>query len=185
MTGKTAIPTNITATIHLNWRWILALGIALIIGGFVLIAAPLASSVAVTLLIAAVMFIGGAIQIFQAFRTKEWTGFLWSLIIGLVAMIGGIIIYANPLAGTFALTLVIAAVFIAQGISQLILALKVKPAEGWVWVAIAGVVSVVAGIMIWFELPFSAAWALGLIAGISVLFNGWSYVALALAAKKG
>lgn len=185
MTGKTEIPTNITATIQQNWAWILALGIALIIGGFVLIAAPLASSIAVTLLIAAVMFIGGAIQIFQAFRTKEWTGFLWSLIIGVIAMIGGIIIYANPLAGTFALALVIAAVFIAQGISQLILAFKVKPAEGWIWVAIAGVVSVIAGIMIWFEFPFSAGWALGLIAGISVLFNGWSYVALAMAAKKG
>jgi uncharacterized membrane protein HdeD (DUF308 family) len=37
--------------------------------------------------------------------------------------------------------------------------------------------------MIWLELPSSAAWALGLLAGISVLINGWSYIAIALAAK--
>ena len=98
-------------------------------------------------------------------------------------MIGGIVIYTNPLAGTFALTLVIAAVFIAQGVSQLLLGLKLKPHQGWFWVVLAGLVSLLAGIMIWMELPSSAAWALGLIAGISVMFNGWSYIAIALAAR--
>lgn len=71
----------------------------------------------------------------------------------------------------------------AQGISQILLAFKLKPHDGWVWVLIAGLVSLVAGAMIWLELPSSAAWALGLLAGISVLINGWSYIAIALAAK--
>jgi len=166
-----------------NWGWFLALGIALVIGGLILIAAPLATSIAVTILIAAVLFVGGLVQIYNAFKTQGSGSFLWNLITGLIAVIGGIVIYVNPLAGTFALTLVIAAIFIAQGISQVLLAFKLKPHEGWVWVLIAGLVSLAAGVMIWLELPSSAAWALGLLAGISVLLNGWSYIAIALAAK--
>ena len=169
--------------IQKNWMWFLVLGIALVIGGLILIAAPLATSVAVTILIAIVLFVGGLVQIYNAFKTQGTSSFLWNLITGIIAVIGGLVIYLNPLAGTFALTLVIAAIFIAQGISQVLLAFKLKPHDGWIWVMIAGIVSLAAGVMIWLELPSSAAWALGLIAGISVLLNGWSYIAIALAAR--
>ncbi len=174
---------DMKAKIQENWGWFLALGIALVIGGIILIAAPLATSIAVTILIAAVLFVGGLVQIYNSFKTQGTSSFLWNLITGIIAVIGGIVIYLNPLAGTFALTLVIAAIFVAQGVSQILLAYKLKPHEGWVWVLIAGIVSLAAGVMIWMDLPGSAAWALGLIAGISVLVNGWSYIAIALAAR--
>jgi uncharacterized membrane protein HdeD (DUF308 family) len=174
---------DMKAKIQDNWGWFLALGIALVIGGIILIAAPLATSIAVTILIAAVLFVGGLVQIYNAFKTQGTSSFLWNLITGIIAVIGGVIIYINPLAGTFALTLVIAAIFVAQGVSQVLLAFKLKPHEGWVWVLIAGLVSLAAGLMIWMDLPGSAAWALGLIAGVSVLVNGWSYIAIALAAR--
>jgi len=183
MTDAVQAMEDMRKKIQDNWGWFLALGIALVIGGMILIAAPLATSIAVTILIAAVLFVGGLVQIYNAFKTQGSGSFLWNLITGLIAVIGGIVIYVNPLAGTFALTLVIAAIFIAQGISQILLAFKLKPHEGWVWVLVAGLVSLAAGVMIWLELPSSAAWALGLLAGISVLINGWSYIAIALAAK--
>ncbi|WP_299472227.1 HdeD family acid-resistance protein [uncultured Roseibium sp.] len=174
---------DMKAKIQENWGWFLALGVALVIGGIILIAAPLATSIAVTILIAAVLFIGGLVQIYNAFKTKGTSSFLWNLITGIVAVIGGILIYVNPIVGAFTLTLLLAAIFAAQGISQILLAFKLKPHEGWVWVLIAGVVSLGAGIMIWLDLPGSASWALGLIAGVSVLVNGWSYIAIALAAR--
>ncbi|WP_162855033.1 HdeD family acid-resistance protein [Stappia sp. BW2] len=183
MTDTVQAVENMKRKIQDNWGWFLALGIALVIGGVILIAAPLATSVAVTILIAAVLFIGGLVQIYHAFKTHGTASFLWNLITGIIAVVGGIVIYVNPLAGTLALTVVIAAIFVAQGISQILLAFKLKPHEGWVWVLIAGLVSLAAGVMIWLELPSSAAWALGLLAGISVMLNGWSYIAIALAAK--
>ncbi|MEE4010463.1 HdeD family acid-resistance protein [Roseibium sp. FZY0029] len=183
MTDTVQAVENMKRKIQDNWGWFLALGIALVIGGIILIAAPLATSIAVTILIAAVLFIGGLVQIYHAFKTHGTASFLWNLITGIIAVVGGIVIYVNPLAGTLALTVVIAAIFVAQGISQILLAFKLKPHEGWVWVLIAGLVSLAAGVMIWLELPSSAAWALGLLAGISVMLNGWSYIAIALAAK--
>ena len=166
-----------------SWGWFVGLGAILVLGGMVIIAAPLAASVAVTLFIAAVLVIGGAVQIYQSFKMAGWAGFLWSLITGIIALAGGVIIYTNPLAGTLALTLVVAAVFMVQGVSQMIFALRLRPHAGWIWVLVAGIVSLIAGVMIWAELPSSAEWALGLMAGISLLFNGWSYVAIGLAAR--
>ncbi|WP_428646366.1 HdeD family acid-resistance protein [Roseibium sp.] len=183
MTDAVQAVENMKAKIQQNWGWFLALGIALVIGGVILIAAPLATSIAVTILIAAVLFVGGLVQIYNALRTTGTAHFIWNLLTGVIAVIGGVVIYVNPLAGTFALTLVIAAIFIAQGVSQILLAFKLKPHEGWFWVLVAGLVSLAAGVMIWMDLPGSAAWALGLIAGISVLLNGWSYIAIALAAR--
>lgn len=183
MTDAVQAVEDMKKKIQENWGWFLALGVALVIGGMILIAAPLATSIAVTILIAAVLFIGGLVQIYNSFKTQGTSSFLWNLITGIIAVIGGIVIYVNPLAGTFALTLVIAAIFVAQGVTQILLAFKLKPHDGWVWVLIAGIVSLAAGGMIWLELPSSAAWALGLIAGISVLVNGWSYITIALAAR--
>ncbi|CTQ52884.1 acid-resistance membrane protein [Roseibium album] len=183
MTDASQAVEDMKAKIQENWGWFLTLGIALVIGGIILIAAPLATSIAVVILIAAVLFFGGLVQIYNSFKTKGTSSFLWNLITGAIAVIGGVVIYVNPLAGTFVLTVVIAAIFAAQGVSQVLLAFKLRPHEGWVWVMIAGVVSLAAGIMIWMELPSSAAWALGLIAGVSVLVNGWSYIAIALAAR--
>ncbi|WP_298958510.1 HdeD family acid-resistance protein [uncultured Roseibium sp.] len=183
MTDALQAVEDMKQKIQENWGWFLTLGVALVIGGMILIAAPLATSIAVTVLIAAVLFIGGLVQIYNSLKTKGTSSFLWNLITGIVAVIGGILIYVNPIVGAFTLTLLLAAIFAAQGISQILLAFKLKPHEGWVWVLVAGIVSLAAGLMIAIDLPGSASWALGLIAGVSVLINGWSYIAIALAAR--
>jgi uncharacterized membrane protein HdeD (DUF308 family) len=182
MTGVSA--PSVTETVRAKWGWFLALGVALVLGGTLMIALPLASSVAVTVIIALVFAVGGALQIWHAFSVKGWSGFLWNVAIGLVALIGGIAVYTNPLVGTFTLTLVVAAILLAQGVTQILLALKVRPHDGWGWVLAAGIVSLLAGLCIWLEFPTSALWALGVLGGVAVLTNGWSYIAIALAARR-
>lgn len=183
MTDAAQAMEDMKAKIRENWIWFLVLGIALVVGGMILIAAPHATSIAVTFLIACVLLVGGLVQVYNAFKTKGTSTFIWNLLTGIIAVIGGGLILANPVVGAFALTLVIAASFAAQGISQIIFAFKLRPHDGWIWLLIAGIVALAAGIMIWMDLPGSVGWVLGLIAGISVLVNGWSYIAIALAAK--
>ncbi|MCA1242412.1 HdeD family acid-resistance protein [Stappia stellulata] len=174
----------ITEVVREKWGWFLALGIALLIGGFAMITVPLASSIAVTLVIAIVFAIGGVLQIWHAFSVKNWSGFLWDILTGIIALVGGAAVYFNPVIGTFALTLVVAVILLAQGVTQILLGFKVRPHDGWGWLAGAGVLSIVAGLCIWFEFPTSALWALGLFGGVAVLMNGWSYIAIALIARK-
>lgn len=93
MTDAVQAVENMRRKIQDNWGWFLALGVALVIGGIILIAAPLATSVAVTILIAAVLFVGGLVQIYNSFKTHGTASFLWNLITGIIAVIGGIVIY--------------------------------------------------------------------------------------------
>lgn len=175
---------NITTTVREKWGWFLLLGIVFIVGGVFAIATPLVSSLALGILLAIVLVIAGIFQIVQSFGVKSWTGFLWQLLMGIVMLVGGIAIYESPVFGSLALTVLIGAVFIAKGIFQVLLGLRIRPNDGWGWVLAAGIIALLAGVMILSSYPFSGLWVPGTLAGISLLFTGWSYIALALAARR-
>ena len=48
----------------------------------------------------------------------------------------------------------------------------------------AGVIAIVAGVLIFLGWPLSGLFLLGTLAGISLIFSGWSYVMIALAARR-
>ena len=50
--------------------------------------------------------------------------------------------------------------------------------------AVGGVLSIVLGSLIWADLPSSAAWAIGLLVGIDLVFTGWGLIMAALAARR-
>jgi uncharacterized membrane protein HdeD (DUF308 family) len=49
---------------------------------------------------------------------------------------------------------------------------------------VAGILAIAVGLMIWIGWPISGLWALGTLAGISLVFSGWSYVMMALLARQ-
>jgi uncharacterized membrane protein HdeD (DUF308 family) len=171
-------------TIRKQWGWLLALGILFIVGGVFAFISPFLAGLVVTIVVAVVVFITGIAQIIQAWRMKSWAGFLWQLVIGVVLVIGGIAIYFNPVVGTLTLTLFAAAMFIAKGVFQLVLGFRLRPHAGWGWIVASGVIAIIVGLLIYIQWPMSAAYALGTLAGISLTFTGWSYIALALAARR-
>ncbi len=151
-----------------SWGWFMALGIVLIILGTIAIISPAVMTVAAGLFFGWLLLIGGVVQIVHAFFTKTC---------------GGFFMVSNLLAGVLTLTLLLIAVFVANGILEIIMAFQLRPASGWVWVLTGGIVSILVGLMIWAKLPSSAIWAIGLLVGIRMIFGGWSFVALALAGK--
>lgn len=167
-----------------KWGWFLALGIVLILAGIAAIAFPLLSSIAAKLVLGWLFIIGGVMMIVHAFQAPGWSGFLWELLIGILyAVVGGYLAFF-PLSGLLTLTVLIAALFIAEGIFEAIMAFRVRPHEGWVWLLLSGIAALAVGIIIAMGLPESAIWAIGLLVGINLLFSGWSYVFLALAGRR-
>jgi uncharacterized membrane protein HdeD (DUF308 family) len=53
----------------------------------------------------------------------------------------------------------------------------------WGWMLASGIVDLVLAVMILAGLPSSAAWAIGLLVGINMLFGGTSMIAMALHAR--
>jgi uncharacterized membrane protein HdeD (DUF308 family) len=167
-----------------HWGWFLTLGILLVLIGMAAIAFPFLSTIAAKIAIGWLFLVAGVVDVFHAFYVKRWAGFFWNLLIGLLYLVAGAWLAFFPLTGILTLTIIIAALFIAEGIMKLIMGFRVRPHEGSGWVIFSGLVAIVAGLLIALNLPASAVWALGLLAGINLLFSGWSFIYLALSGKR-
>lgn len=166
-----------------NWGWLLALGIAWIILGSLAIIVPFAATLALELVLGAIFAVGGVAQIVQAFRCRGWRGFALHLLGGLLALVAGGLLLFFPLQGVLTLTLFLGAFFLIDGGVKIASALRHRPFANWGWLLFSGILGVAVGMLIWLGWPSSAIWALGLLAGIELIFSGWSMVMLALSAR--
>jgi uncharacterized membrane protein HdeD (DUF308 family) len=160
------------------------LGVVLIVLRIAAVAFPFATKIAAKMVFGLVFLIGGIAQIVHAFSTHRWSAFLWYVLIGALYLIAGIWLAFFPLTGIIMLTVFLAAMFIFEGIFEVIMALGLRAQHGWGWLLISGLVSLAAGVLIYAQLPTSAAWAIGLLVGINMISSGWAYFFLALAANK-
>jgi uncharacterized membrane protein HdeD (DUF308 family) len=183
-TALSGIRNSVSHSVRSNWGWFLALGIALTVGGAFAIMLPVYSTLATSLFLGVILFVAGVFQVIHAFRVKTWTGFFWDLAVGIVQIAGGVIIYTNPFAGAITITALIAAVFLAQGITQIILAIKVRPHDGWAWLLASGVLALIVAGLLFNRFPAASLTTPGLLAGISILFSGLSYIMIAFAARR-
>jgi len=168
-----------------NWGWFLALGLLLIVAGVAAIAFPLLSTVATKIALGWIFLIAGALIVVHAFSIRQWQGFLLGLLIGALYLVAGGWLAFTPFAGVVALTILLAVLFLAEGVLEVIMAVRVRPHAGWGWLLLSGLVAIAVGVLIAAELPSSAAWAIGLLTGINLLSSGVSFVALALAGRGG
>jgi uncharacterized membrane protein HdeD (DUF308 family) len=162
----------------------IVLGIVLIICGAIATASPAISTMAVTLFLGLVLAVGGIVKIVQSFLMKEWGGFVWQLLVGMIELLGGLLVYFNPMKGAIAITIVIALVLMAEGLVQLGLAFRMRAQRGVVWMFLSGIITIAVGAALALRLPYDGIYAPGTLVGISLVFAGWAYIAIVLAARK-
>jgi uncharacterized membrane protein HdeD (DUF308 family) len=167
-----------------NWGWFLTLGIVLIVAGVAAIAFPLLSTIATKIALGWIFLVAGALLVVHAFSIQQWRGFILGLLVGALYVVAGGWLAFFPFTGIITLTILLAALFLAEGVLEVIMAVRVRPHEGWVWLLLSGLIAVAVGVMIAAELPSSAAWALGLLAGINLISTGWGFVFLAIVGKR-
>jgi uncharacterized membrane protein HdeD (DUF308 family) len=164
--------------------WSIVLGILLIALGIIAIAAPFFASLATGIFFGWLLVVGGIIQAVYALRhNRPGSSFALKLLLSALAIIAGILLIADPLAGVASLTLIIGIYFFIDGIFRVIMAFQLKPSANWGWVLFNGILMIILGILIWSQWPFSAIWVLGLLVGIGLLFSGIATVVLAAAAR--
>lgn len=166
-----------------TWGWFLALGILLIAVGVYAIMAGTATTLASVIAIGAVIFIAGIAQLVSAFMSRGAGHVILLLLVGVLDIIVGIMLMQHPGIGALTLTLFLAVLFVFGGIFRFTTALMLKFPH-YTWSAISGVISVVLGILLWTQWPFSAAWFIGYAVGLNFIFAGfmWSTMAWKLRA---
>ena len=175
---------HLNGTVRSKWVWFLVLGAVLFLGGVLAVMLPAVSTFAASLVLGLVLAAVGLVQIVQSFQVKAWTGFIWNLLIGIIQLVGGGLIYLNPLAGAIAITALIAVVFLVQGFTQIALAFSLRPQTGWGWLLVSGLIALFASAALLLKFPYTSIYTPGTIAGISLIFAGAAYIAMALTARR-
>jgi uncharacterized membrane protein HdeD (DUF308 family) len=154
-------------------RLLLAVGIIALIAGVVAIVVPIVASVTMTLFIGWLLMFWGVLSLVHAIRTPApRSAKAWRIFQSVVAVIAGFYLVVLPLSGTITLTFLLSAWFFAGGVVSLIAAWQHRHEPGdWIG-ALDGVLMLILGLLIALSLPSSAAWAIGLLVGVYMLWWG-------------
>jgi uncharacterized membrane protein HdeD (DUF308 family) len=158
------------------------MGVALMVLGVAAIGSSFVATFATVLVFGILMLLGAIFQIVTALWGRTWRGFVLHLLAGALYLIAGLFMIQNPLEAALSLTFLIATCLLVGGILRVGLS-AVERFEGWGWVVLNGVISVVLGVGIWRQWPLSGLWVIGLFVGIEMIFSGLSWVMLGLAVR--
>jgi uncharacterized membrane protein HdeD (DUF308 family) len=166
-----------------HWGWYLALGIVLIVLGTIAIGSTFVMTIASVFFFGWLLLIAGVMEVIHAFWHKRWAGFFLDLLTGALYVVAGWMMVTNPKESALLLTLIIAMFLVFEGVFRIVAALTARYPH-WGWVMLNGAISLLLGIMIWRQWPYSGLWVIGLFVGIEMLFNGWSLVMLSFAGRR-
>ena len=157
--------------IRKSWGWFMFLGIALTILGVACIIFNVPATFTTVLVFGWLLLISGVIQLIQGIRTGTWSGFFLFLLGALLRGITGFLLVRYPVIGAESLTLVLASFFIVGGLFRAIGSGMAK-LPSWGWAVFSGVLSVVLGIVLLWQMPITGLWFIGFAVGIDMIFDG-------------
>jgi uncharacterized membrane protein HdeD (DUF308 family) len=188
-----ALPANLPEAIkhelhHMraHWLWFLLLGMLLVVAGTAAIVVPAATvgtTFAVTMFFGILLMIAGVTTIISSFWIGEWSGFLIHLLVGILYLACGFVVTDNPMISALTMTVFISVSFVVLGLFRIVAALKLRYPQ-WGWALLNGTITMLAGVIIYRHLPNDSLWVIGLLVGLEMLFNGWTWVMLSLVLRK-
>lgn len=153
-------------------------GILLFILGIIGIALPQLYTFSVELLLGAILLVSGIIQLFRCIKAPDAPTFFLTLLSGLVSAVVGALLLTYPVAGVITLTLLLTVFFFWDGFVKLLLAYQLRDTGLLSWLILSGLLALAMGIIIWSGWPGTAAWVIGLLVGINLIFQGFYLIVL-------
>jgi uncharacterized membrane protein HdeD (DUF308 family) len=155
--------------------WFIALGVVLAILGLIALWNAVDATLVTTIIVGWLLVIAGFANIIGAFTTD--TGFWWRLLQGLLGVlyiVVGFNVIADPLAGAIALTVVFGAMLIADGIFRIVVVFMDRGRNA-VWMVLLGVLNILLGLWLWTGIPLSGV-AIGIFVGLQLLVAGMAWI---------
>src|SRR3984893_14878894 len=144
-------------------------GALLIVLGFMSVGAPFLAAVAVSAFISWLIVLAGVVHIVLAFHTHGAGSVIWRLLVGIAYLAFGGYMITHPVLSVASLTLVLAGLFVIEGVLNLVLYARMRALHGSTWVLFDGVITLLLGLMIYLQWPSSSVWAIGILVGVSLM----------------
>jgi len=172
-------------SIREHWVLFLIEGIVLVVLGLLAIVIPPLATIAVTIFLGWLFLISGVVGLVTTFWARHSPGFWWALLSAVLAIAAGIVLLVDPLRGAVSLTLLLVVFFTIEGVLTIMYALEHKKdlSGRWGWMLTSGIIDLILAAIILAGFPGTAAWALGLLVGINMLFGGTALIAMAMHAR--
>ena len=166
-----------------HWGWFLAKGILMILAGTLALGSYVMVALFSMIFLGWLMIFSGVVEAIHAFWKKEWGGLFLNLLVGVLYVVVGFMVLANPQATAMTLTLIMAIFFILDGIFRIIIAVATRFPQ-WGWMLFNGIVTLILGIIIWQQWQYFGLRIIGLFIGIDLIISGWTWVMLSLASRR-
>lgn len=157
--------------------------VALLFFGLIAIGDLLVVAFASIFIIGVLMIAGGIAHILLSFRGRMWSNFLIWMLGGILDMIAGALVLADPILASTFFTLFFTFVLIASGAARIWLGLAARPGDGWGRLVASGIVTFLTGVAIAAGWPINSLWVVGMILAVNLLLQGWGYITLGLALR--
>jgi uncharacterized membrane protein HdeD (DUF308 family) len=179
------IQRAVATSLHEHWVLFLVEGIVLVALGLLAIVLPPIATLAVEILFGWLFLISGVVGLITTFWMRQAPGFWWALLSAVLGIAAGIVLLAWPLSGVLTLTMILIVFFMIEGVASIMYALEHKRelSGRWGWMLASGIVDLIVAGIIFAGLPGTAAWAIGILVGINMVFGGSALIAMALHAR--
>jgi uncharacterized membrane protein HdeD (DUF308 family) len=179
------LQSTVTNSLNSHWRLFLIEGIVLFILGLLAIIVPPIATIAVEVLIGWLLLMSGIVGLIATLRMRGAPGFAWSLISAILGIVAGIVLLVWPLSGALTLTMILTVFLVLEGVISILYALEHRRGLSGRWgiMLFSGVIDLFLAGIIFAGLPGTAAWAIGLLVGVNLVFGGYAIVAMALHAR--
>jgi uncharacterized membrane protein HdeD (DUF308 family) len=183
--GLDRLRSSVGKSLQAHWRLFLGEGIVLLILGILAIVVPQIATIAAEVLIGWLVLVSGIVGMIATLRMRNAPGFWWSLLSAVLGIVAGIVLLRWPLSGAISLTLILTVFLVLEGVTSILFALEHKRelSGRWVMMLLSGIVDLLLAGLIFTGFPGTAAWAIGLLVGINLVFGGSALIAMALHAR--
>lgn|SRR5208282_6757029 len=158
--------------------------IAMIMLGLVAVLMPFATGIAVSVFVGWIIVFSGFAYVAYAFAAPGAGAFLWRTLIGVAYVAGGGYLAFHPGLALESLTLVVAAIFFAEGVLQTVVFFQFRGLSGSGWILFDALLTLVLAYLIWRPWPSSSSWAIGTLLGINLLVSGFTRLMYSVTARK-
>jgi uncharacterized membrane protein HdeD (DUF308 family) len=180
-------PLRVDAARSIRKHWLLFVveGIVLVVLGLLAVLLPPLATLGVTIFLGWLFVISGIMGLIATFWARQSPGFWWSLLSAVLGIAVGLVLLVSPVSGAVSLTLVLSVFFAVEGIASIMYALdhRQQLSGRWGFMLFSGLIDLILAAIILIGLPGTAAWAIGLLVGINMIFGGSALIAMGLHAR--